>query len=86
MRTPEEVKQLLEFARSEGMPWIEVDGVRMPILQKHMETNPSESPQIPADASAEYSNEEVLFWSTPHFDELQALKEEKKNRLKEETI
>lgn len=71
MRSGDEIKALLDTARALGMPWIEVDGVKMPVPPlKTQAPSDSESPQINLDPCAEYTDEEILFWSTPRFLEL----------------
>lgn len=85
MRTPDELQALIAFAKEQGMPWIEVDGVKMPvpIAKPQYEANP-ESPEIPSDPTSDYTEEEILFYSTPYFDEIQAAKEAKKKALDDE--
>lgn len=82
MRSPEEMKALFEMARENSLPWIEVDGVKMPIpaAPRDPSAEPA-SPEISLDPCAGYTDEEILFWSTPRFDELEAIKEEKKKHL-----
>lgn len=86
MRTPDELKALFAFARENGCPWIEVDGVKLPVPEiRSQAPAPQESPQIFSDPCSEYTDEEILFWSTPTFDDLQAKKEAKTKHADEET-
>lgn len=85
MRSREELQGLFQLARDNGCPWIEVDGVKLPVPQlRAAPTQDPVSPEIFSDPSAEYSDEEVLMWSTSRFDDIQAEKEAKKNRISEE--
>lgn len=85
MRTREDLQLLFEVARENECPWIEVDGVKMAVPKKQAQSlQDPVTPNIPSDPSAEYSDDEILFYSTPYFDELQALKEEKKKREDDE--
>lgn len=86
MRTKEELQALFQLARDNGCPWIEVDGVKLPVPEVKAEpVGDPVSPEIPSDPSAEYTDEEILFYSTPYFDELQKIKEEKKKHAEEES-
>lgn len=85
MRSPEELKALFEFAQSQGLPWIEVDGVKMPVpVKREAPPSDAESPQIMVDPCSEYTDEEILYWSTPRFEELLAQRLEKEKHAKEE--
>jgi hypothetical protein len=85
MRSPQELKELFEFARENDLPWIEVDGVKLPVSKRKQEiSKDQETPEIFADEAAKYTEEEILFYATPYFDELQARKAEKEKRVQEE--
>jgi hypothetical protein len=85
MRSPEEIKALLTFAREQRMPWIEVDGVKMPVPALPPDpTAEPQTPEISAGPGFEYTEEEILFYSTPHFDALMAAKEDRRKHAEAE--
>lgn len=82
----EKLQEALAFARSEGLLTITVDGIKMDV------TYPEGIKPAPAEAKIEdifkmgeeeLTDDEVLYWSTPYYDELQAQKEEKAKAKKE---
>lgn len=86
MRSKDEIQALLSMARENGLPWIEVDGVKMPVPAIQPEPQLDKNgqpitPEISLDPSSEYTDEEILFWSSPYFDELQDIKAEKEKHL-----
>lgn len=86
MRSREEIQGLFQMARENDCPWIEVDGVKFPVPKIKIEAAPSEpeSPEIAGGPGAEYTDEEILFYSTPYFDEIQSDKNAKKKHAEEE--
>lgn len=79
----EKLKDAIEFAREMGLGSIEVDGIKMeiPPLPEPVPVGDIKQPTTPFD---NLSDDEILFWSTPHYDELLAAKEERMKALEEE--
>ena len=80
----QKLESAMEFAREHGLPWIEIDGVKMPVT-------PVQPPQIEISEEAmkaiynpvpEFDDEDVLYWATPYYDELQEKKKLKLEQLK----
>lgn len=89
--TKDEMIEILTKAKEMGMNSIRVDGIEAnfgPALPPE-ETPPSNVIQDPAELlkilqeKQEYTDEEVLFYATPYFDELQAQKELRAKQIKE---
>ena len=89
MRSREELKEILEQAKEFHVKQVEVDGVKytldsqigFPKLQAVADLKADEIVS-PLPAFEEYTDEEILYWSTDYFDELQAKKkamQEQKN-------
>lgn len=92
MMSREELKQLLEQAKELGVESVEIEGIkytlrRDPVMRQDYvpEVAPEEILK-PLSAFDELSEEEVLYYATPYYDELQARKQEKqeKKRLSDE--
>lgn len=85
MINTERIKQLLEFARENGVSEIECDGVKFKVGPKP-EAIPFDDgrdivqPKTPFD---DLNDEDVLFWSTPTYDELQTKKQLQEAHAKE---
>lgn len=89
-KTPEEIAALVALARAQGCGSVEVDGLKFELATQQPATGPvpeREAQEIVAPLSAldEYSDEEILYYSTSYFDELQKRKEAHKHKLAEET-
>lgn len=78
------LQSAIEFARDQGLPWIEIDGIKMPIT-------PVQAPAIEVSEEAmramynsepEYTDEEILYYATPYWDELQEQKKRRQEHLK----
>jgi hypothetical protein len=41
---------------------------------------------LSSDPLGDYTSDEILYWATPYFDVLQAMKEDKKKRIEEESV
>lgn len=87
--TKEEIMFHVEMAREVGCDFIEVSGVKyhIPIKPKIIEYSDAEltaedlvSPMSPLD---DLNDEEMLYWATPHFDEMQEQKKLREQQLKE---
>lgn len=79
MRDLNEIKVMLAFAREEKLSSIEIDGVKYHLAQEvAIESKPlSEEDISKAFESDQPTDEEVLYWSTPYYDEIQAIKKDK---------
>ena len=84
----DKLKLALEFAQEQGLGFIEVEGIKIFVPQQSM-TN--EVPEISAEDLMkpigpfdDLSEEEILFYATPYYDELQANKEMQKQRRESE--
>lgn len=85
----EKLKAALAFAKEHGLKSIEVDGIKMELGEPRPDPN-AEIPDLKAEELVaalspfdEMTDEEVLFWSTPHYDELQSAKALKAEHAKE---
>ncbi len=82
MKTKEEIASILAQAKEMGMESVEVDGVKY-TLGAHPVTKQLGFPQelkpeemvTPLSVLDEYTEEEILYWSSGYFDDLQARKE-----------
>lgn len=79
----ERLKEAMDFAKENGLAEIEVDGIKIKIEKPRpepRELTEDEQKKISAAHQQEsMSDEEVLFWHSDYYDELQ-----EKKRLKEE--
>lgn len=85
-------KQLLEealaFARDHGLTSIEVDGVKFNVpgeSVKVLDFVPDMKPEEiikPMNTLDEMSDEEILYYATPYYDELQTKKKYREEQLK----
>lgn len=78
------LREALEFAKENGLRSIEVDGIKIDLLQ--MAPMPEESTvevkDIIADITQEFTDEEIAYYHTEYFDELQAKKKQHQESLK----
>lgn len=79
--------EALEFAKEQGLSEITVDGVTMKVgapnkinIVPDLKSEEIVKPQSWLD---DYTEEELLYYATPYFDELQAKKEAHKKQLEE---
>ena len=81
MKTKQEIKEIILEARELGLEFVEIDGVKyglgkMQIAAKtFVEEMKAEEIVKPLSVLDEYSEEEIKYWATSYFDELQAKKE-----------
>jgi len=86
------LQEALEFAKANALTSIQVGTIKMDIPQ---ETKPTEVKiqtddelkkifGADADVTSEYSDEELLYYATPYFDELQAKKKLRQEALLQE--
>ena len=86
----EKLQAALQFAKDNGLQMIEVDGVKLVVpMEPDLEMASSgltDDELLKEDDSLGYSDEEILYWSTPYFDELQAMKKKRQElaQLQEE--
>ena len=83
------LQEALQFAKENGLSSITIDGIRMDIADQIK----AEAIELPteSDLNKVFNNqndgptdEEVLFWSTPYWDELQAIKKKQLETLAED--
>lgn len=82
----DKIKEALELGREYGLAWVEVDGMRFPV-PKDPEPEPEEDGKDLAQPKTPYDDmddDEVLFWSTPYYEELHEKREAHAQKLKEE--
>lgn len=83
------LKEALEFAKENKLKCIEVDGVKFDVpieLPEHedsIEGLDDDEMLQDLDVLEQFTDEEVLYWATPYYDELQRTKELKEKQLKE---
>jgi len=88
----DEILRLMDRAKELGLKQFEVEGLKFSFDEGKVGQNP---PTIPVDISEVYkelpvldqlTEDEILYWSTPYFGELQAIKEAKLNNIEEEKL
>jgi hypothetical protein len=86
VKTKEEIELIINNSRELGCPWVEVDGVKYPTIKvsKPVHVDEPDNPEIASGPGAEFTDEEILFYATPFFDELQEAKEIKLKHAEEE--
>jgi hypothetical protein len=80
------LKEAIAFARENGLKSIEVEGIRMELGDLPMELNVQGLPDVP-QPEGPYDNltdEEITYWGSDYFNELQVQKE-LRAKAKEET-
>lgn len=96
VETIEDVAKLIEFAKNAGLSVLEIDNLKIKFSSKSMyvskkkKEDPAPVPDLKAEDIVkshafldDLTPEEILFYATPHFDELQADKEHKKQLIEE---
>ncbi len=80
----EKLKMALEFAKENGLRFVEVEGIKIYVPEDQVI---GDVPEISADDLMkpvgpfdDLSEEEILFYATPYFEELQAKKAMQKER------
>lgn len=81
----EKLKEAIAFARENHLSCIEVEGIKMTLADLPMDLEPNDGKDIPQPLTPydNLSDEEVTFWSTNYFDDLQVKKELKKQHQEE---
>lgn len=89
--TATEIVFLMKQAKELGLTTIKVDGFEaqlatpMPIKQPEVMTDIDDKDLVvPSSPFDDLSDEEILYFATPYYDELQAKKEAQAQKLKEE--
>lgn len=81
----EKLREALEFARENGLLSIEIDGIKMEVppikAEEPVQENDIAQPKTPYD---DMDDDEILFWSTPYYEELQDKREQHAQKLKDE--
>lgn len=92
MKTDEEIKAIIERAKQIGCASVEIDGVTYNLYQGDVVTNSStkivpdmEAKElvVPLSPFDEMSEDEILYWSTPFYDELKHQKELRAQQIKD---
>lgn len=83
----QKLKEALEFAKENGLPSIEVDGVKITVPKEEIKL---EVPELKTEEIVKFPNpldemseDEITFYATPYYDELQAKKQKK---LEQQTL
>lgn len=78
-------------AKEMGSPWVEVDGIRIPlmepqvrILESNVQADEDVAKALAQNPFDNMTDEEILFYATPYFDEIQAKKLAREKALEEE--
>lgn len=76
MLEKERLKEIISFAQDNNLSWIEVDGIKFPVPPKEQEITPNEEQEMKLahNPEPEYTEEEILYYATPYFDDLQERK------------
>lgn len=86
MKTKEEIKELIDFAKENDLASIEIEGVKFSlnpnavIPSSYVEEMKAEEMVKPLSPFEDLSEEDIRYWATPYFDILQAEKEAAKNQ------
>jgi len=82
----DKLKEALEFARENGLTSFEFQGVKFDVPPKSDPPPVDDGKDIPQPETPfdKLTEEEILFWSTPTFDELIEAKEMRNKELEEE--
>ncbi len=90
VKTKQERIELIEEAKILGMKSVTIDGVtyefkeQVKVIDSTPMTDAEIKKMLSPEFSEEYSDEEVLFWSTPHFDDIQAEKQLREEHAKQQ--
>lgn len=81
----EEILELMTKAKELGLTQVKVDGFEASFGPTPIVSMPSEDKDLEAiqKANEEPSHEELLYWSTPYYDELVAKRKAREEQLKQ---
>lgn len=87
--TAEEIMKLMNHAKELGVTTVKVDGFEAHLVPKLPPTEPmteidDKDLVVPPSPFDDLSDEELLYFATPYFDELQAKKQAQAEKIKEE--
>lgn len=85
----EKITEAITFAREMNLKSIEVDGIKFDVPPSAADTVEALDDQELAkalDIMDDLTDDEILYWATPYFDELQAEKEIKKQQALEQAV
>lgn len=85
----EKITEAITFAREMNLKSIEVDGIKFDVPPNAADTVEALDDQELAkalDIMDDLTDDEILYWATPYFDELQAEKEMKKQQALEQAV
>jgi hypothetical protein len=85
----EKITEAITFAREMNLKSIEVDGIKFDVPPNAADTVEALDDQELAkalDIMDDLTDDEILYWATPYFDELQAEKEIKKQQALEQAV
>lgn len=80
----------IEVAKEMQAPWVEVDGIKIPLVELKVHDvelevqTEDELKRVMAAIEDEYTDEEIMYYATPHFDELQEKKKARHEALLKE--
>lgn len=80
MKTKQQIQKVLDIAKSNGCKTVEIDGIKFDLTQNtsvSTEVKELKAEEIinPMSILDDLSEDEILYYSTPYYDELQAKKE-----------
>lgn len=92
MRDFEEIKQILKTARECGCPNVVIDGVKYELTTPEAVKAAQEVPELkpedivkPMSVLDEITEQEMLYWAVPFFDEIQEAKEKRTEQIRSGT-
>ena len=89
MRDPVELKAIIEFAKTQGLPSVEIDGVVFNLgkplkpIEPIAEDIEATDVVTPLSVLDDMDDDEILYWATPYYDEIQVKKEHMQQAAKD---
>lgn len=80
------LQKAIEAAKLLGSPWVEVDGIKIPLVttavpvELKLQTD-DELKKVMAEDPFDYTDEEILYFHSEYFDELQEKKKKRQDAL-----
>lgn len=87
MINEEKIREAIAFAQKMNLRSIEVDGIKFDVpspVAETIEGLDDEELAKALDIFDDMSDDEILYWATPYYDELQAEKELKKQAIEQQ--